>query len=334
MCDSAEPSRTPLATLLSKVGVPHSEFEAMHPWTQKEILKVAELLMASDPAAVTTQGSGSGASTAVALGSKWLSLGTSAPSSGRELTNAKLSFALKRSTLFSEDDLRNFELPTLQPGDYIKSGSSYFQAAVPAVELDEKLAELYCLNGIKDLRMLRVALDKAGGNVSAAFRLFQMRSRGDALVALYKEWGVPFDEHARGCLHPDVLHQLEQLEAKRALEQEENDARRMPAGLNASMVAAAAQRAVALAALGRSTHHQPFEDEQEDSGPSRIRAVEADLELLLDAATDKAGHPRDIEIQRALGVTACVPQHTLSRYVESRVNTSLLARRVCEELRT
>ena len=32
-------------------------------------------------------------------------------------------------TLLNHADLRNFGLPQLKPGDYIKSGASYFQVA-------------------------------------------------------------------------------------------------------------------------------------------------------------------------------------------------------------
>ena len=58
---------------------------------------------------------------------KWRNIGSTAPSSGRELTNAKLSFALKRRTEFTATDLAAFELQELRPSDYIKSGASYFQ---------------------------------------------------------------------------------------------------------------------------------------------------------------------------------------------------------------
>ena len=66
-----------------------------------------------------------------ALGSKWTNVGAVAPTSGRKLTNAKLSFALKRRTDFKAEDLATFELTQLQATDYIKSGGSYFQPAAP-----------------------------------------------------------------------------------------------------------------------------------------------------------------------------------------------------------
>ena len=63
------------------------------------------------------------------LGLKWTNVGAVAPTGGRELTNAKLSFALKRRTDFKAEDLATFDLDQLQPTNYIKSGGSYFQPA-------------------------------------------------------------------------------------------------------------------------------------------------------------------------------------------------------------
>ena len=63
------------------------------------------------------------------VGLKWTNVGAVAPTGGRELTNAKLSFALKRITDFTAEDLATYELAQLQPTDYIKSGGSYFQPA-------------------------------------------------------------------------------------------------------------------------------------------------------------------------------------------------------------
>ena len=63
----------------------------------------------------------------IPVGLKWRSVGMTAPSSGRELTNKKLSSALKQSTEFTVTDLESFELPEIEAGDYIKSGSCIFK---------------------------------------------------------------------------------------------------------------------------------------------------------------------------------------------------------------
>ena len=62
----------------------------------------------------------------------WANIGSVPPSSGRELTNAKLAFALKNATKFSLADLAIFALDDVRPTDFIKSGGSYFQPAGPA----------------------------------------------------------------------------------------------------------------------------------------------------------------------------------------------------------
>ena len=77
--------------------------------------------------------------TGTALGLKWTNVGAVAPTGGRELTNAKLSFALKRKTDFKAEDLATFELGQLQPTDYIKSGGSYFQLAMTGEAHIEKM---------------------------------------------------------------------------------------------------------------------------------------------------------------------------------------------------
>ena len=70
---------------------------------------------------------------ATQLGLKWVSVGATAPAKGRELTNAKLSFALRRKTEFTAAemslyfDLALYELPEFHPTDYIHSGTVYFQ---------------------------------------------------------------------------------------------------------------------------------------------------------------------------------------------------------------
>ena len=70
---------------------------------------------------------------ATQLGLKWVSVGATAPANGRELTNAKLSFALRRKTEFTAAemschfDLALYELPKFHPTDYIHSGTAYFQ---------------------------------------------------------------------------------------------------------------------------------------------------------------------------------------------------------------
>ena len=76
---------------------------------------------------------------AFAPGLKWTNVGAVAPTGGRELTNAKLSFALKRKTDFKAEDLATFELGQLQPTDYIKSGGSYFQLAMTGEAHIEKM---------------------------------------------------------------------------------------------------------------------------------------------------------------------------------------------------
>jgi len=180
-----------------------------------------------------------------------------------------------------------------------------------------KIAELYGQAGLKDPRMLRIALEKAGGDLVAARKLYEMSSYGEALVALYKKWGVPFDEEARSHLSAGELARLQGFEAKRAKEREKQSetSPTLPAGLDASKVAAAAQRAVALAARGHSTHHEIHEVSDRECA-SRDPKVEADLALLLAAATE-AGRPRGDAAQTALGITSCRPQHTLSKYVDS-----------------
>ena len=73
------------------------------------------------------------ASAVTALGLKWEKRGDKPPGIGRELTNPKLAFALKRreeSPTFTAEDLKAFELESLQPNDFIKSGPSYFQPVV------------------------------------------------------------------------------------------------------------------------------------------------------------------------------------------------------------
>ena len=89
------------------------------------------------------------------LGLLWRTIGSTAPSSGRELTNAKLSFALKRRTEFAAEDLAAFELPELKPSDYIKAGTSYFQpfnAKTDAEARAERIANLPLDLVIEDYR--------------------------------------------------------------------------------------------------------------------------------------------------------------------------------------
>ena len=70
----------------------------------------------------------------VALGTRWVKVGDEPPEDGRELTNKKLAFALKRTTEFALEDLQAFELEELQPTDFIevkfKAGPSYFSPSV------------------------------------------------------------------------------------------------------------------------------------------------------------------------------------------------------------
>ena len=61
---------------------------------------------------------------------KWTKVGASPPAQGEELLNAKLSFALKHRTDFTEQDIEAFELGELRTDHYIKSGSDYFQPSV------------------------------------------------------------------------------------------------------------------------------------------------------------------------------------------------------------
>jgi hypothetical protein len=56
-------------------------------------------------------------------------VGKVAPTGGQELTNAKLSFALRSTHRFEAEDLEAFELAQLQPTDYIESDGSFFQPA-------------------------------------------------------------------------------------------------------------------------------------------------------------------------------------------------------------
>ena len=48
--------------------------------------------------------------------------------------------------------------------------------------LDGKIAKLYEYGEMRDPRMLRVALEKAGGDVAGARRLFEMSTYGDAIA--------------------------------------------------------------------------------------------------------------------------------------------------------
>jgi hypothetical protein len=61
------------------------------------------------------------------LGCKWINVGSTPPIDGEELTNARLSFALKRATTFSEQDFAAFHVGEVFARHYIRSGSSYFQ---------------------------------------------------------------------------------------------------------------------------------------------------------------------------------------------------------------
>ena len=74
------------------------------------------------------------------VGSTWHLIGTTAPSSGREVTNAALSSALEQKTEFTAAELENFGLLDVEAGDYIRSGSLYFQViAQPTVVTMEML---------------------------------------------------------------------------------------------------------------------------------------------------------------------------------------------------
>ena len=68
----------------------------------------------------------------------WKQVGDTAPRVGRELTNAKLSFALRRGTKFLAADLAAFAIDELQPTDFIKSGTSYFQLAGAAASSPDR----------------------------------------------------------------------------------------------------------------------------------------------------------------------------------------------------
>jgi hypothetical protein len=57
----------------------------------------------------------------------WTSIGSSPPAKGQESVNAKLSFALKRRTDFTLQDLESYQLGAVRPDHFIKSGSPYFQ---------------------------------------------------------------------------------------------------------------------------------------------------------------------------------------------------------------
>jgi len=68
----------------------------------------------------------------------WKQVGDTAPRVGRELTNAKLSFALRRGTKFLAADMTAFSIGELQPTDFIKSGTSYFQLAGAAASSPDR----------------------------------------------------------------------------------------------------------------------------------------------------------------------------------------------------
>jgi len=58
---------------------------------------------------------------------KWHFVGLTAPSTGRPLTNERLSNALQQKTEFTVDELKGFGLPKLEDRDYIRSNGAYFQ---------------------------------------------------------------------------------------------------------------------------------------------------------------------------------------------------------------
>jgi len=59
-------------------------------------------------------------------GLQWINVGSDPPKSGSEVHNGALAAALKHTVEFSKDDLRNFELPKLPYGCFIKVGEEYF----------------------------------------------------------------------------------------------------------------------------------------------------------------------------------------------------------------
>lgn len=60
----------------------------------------------------------------------WTDIGRRPPSSGRELTNPKLAFVLNRGAkTISRADLAAFAVGEVQPTDFIKAGTTYFQPA-------------------------------------------------------------------------------------------------------------------------------------------------------------------------------------------------------------
>ena len=104
-------------------------------WTRKD----SELEDDAKPAVVTTDmlrrwakndAQVADTSQAQRVGSRWRLIGATAPSGGRELTNAALSLALGRKTEFTATELEDFELLEVEAGDYIKSDSRYFQVVV------------------------------------------------------------------------------------------------------------------------------------------------------------------------------------------------------------
>ena len=90
--------------------------------SQRELAALYKLREMAEPEVVKV----STPRVAPALGLKWRSVGSTAPSSGRELTHAKFSFALRLRKEFTAEELAAFELPELKPSDYIKWESYIF----------------------------------------------------------------------------------------------------------------------------------------------------------------------------------------------------------------
>ena len=61
------------------------------------------------------------------FGLNWKEVGAAKPAHGDELTNAKLSAALKRKTVFTEDEWKGFGIEDLQMEQVVNAGDKYFK---------------------------------------------------------------------------------------------------------------------------------------------------------------------------------------------------------------
>ena len=92
------------------------------------------------------------------LGSKWLPVGDTEPTTGRNLEHENLAEALRSKAEFTKQEWEAFGIKDLRTDHFIKSGDSYFQPAV-------------CSDGFNEGMLLR-AFDKSPGSLSCTVHLF------------------------------------------------------------------------------------------------------------------------------------------------------------------